>query len=271
MQAEDLLHSRDPAQALSELQAQVRKAPSDARLRVFLFQLLAVEGRWDRALAQLDMAGQLDAGTLAMVQTYREALRCEVLREEIFAGRRSPVILGEPAQWLQTAGRAAEAQDVRDEAFAAAPAASGTIDGQAFDWLADADPRLGPMLEAIINGRYYWVPLHRALRIVIEPPTDLRDLVWMPAYFTWVNGGETVGLVPTRYPGSQLSPDPQIRLARKTVWLEQGSQSVVGTGQRLLATEAGEFPIMDIRMIEFDTGAEAGETAAAGSAGDRAV
>ena len=31
-----------------------------------------------------------------MVQTYREALRCEVHRAEVFAGRKSPLILGEP-------------------------------------------------------------------------------------------------------------------------------------------------------------------------------
>ena len=33
------------------------------------------------------------------------------------------------------------------------------IDGKAFAWMADADMRLGPVLEAVINGRYYWVPL----------------------------------------------------------------------------------------------------------------
>lgn len=61
-------------------QAEVRKAPADAKRRVFLFQLLAVMGDWDRALNQLNVAGELDSGTLAMVSTYREALRCEVLR-----------------------------------------------------------------------------------------------------------------------------------------------------------------------------------------------
>ena len=44
-------------------------------------------GEWNRALTQLNVAGELDAGTLLMVQTYREALRCEVFRAEVFAGR----------------------------------------------------------------------------------------------------------------------------------------------------------------------------------------
>ena len=35
-----------------------------------------------------------------MVQTYRTALECEVLRTDIFAGRRSPVVFGHPEQWV---------------------------------------------------------------------------------------------------------------------------------------------------------------------------
>ena len=35
----------------------------------------------------------------------------------------------------------------------------------AFEWIADADDRLGPVLEAIVNGRYYWVPFERVRRI----------------------------------------------------------------------------------------------------------
>ena len=35
-----------------------------------------------------------------MVHAYREAIRCEVLRTEIFAGRRKPLIFGEPPHWM---------------------------------------------------------------------------------------------------------------------------------------------------------------------------
>ena len=37
----------------------------------------------------------------------------------------------------------------------------GSLNGQPFEWVADADSRLGPVMEAIINGRYYWVPFAR--------------------------------------------------------------------------------------------------------------
>ena len=95
----------------------------------------------------------------------------------------------------------------------------------------------GPVLEAVVNGRYYWIPFSRMSRIEIEAPEDLRDLVWLPAHFEFVNGGESVGVIPTRYPGSQTSEDSAVRLARKTVWEEVSEGVFHGFGQRLLATD----------------------------------
>jgi type VI secretion system protein ImpE len=269
MTAEQSLRDGDLVEALAQLQQKVRQDPANAESRVFLFQLLSVLGDWDRAMTQLSVCGELDAGTLAMVQTYREAVQCEVLREQIFAGTKAPLIFGKPGQWvallleavkLTATGHHEQAQEVRAEAFESASATSGRIDDQPFEWIADADLRLGPMLEAIVNGRYCWVPFDHIRTINIEEPADLRDRVWMPAYFTWSNGGETVGLIPTRYPGSHLSDDPQIRLAAKTDWRELPAETYLGEGQRLLATDGGEFPLMDIRVIELET-AEADQEA----------
>mgnify|MGYP003348925217 CR=1 FL=1 len=63
-------------------------------------QLLAVTGQWARAAAQLEVCGELDAGTLAMVNTYREALKCELVREAVFEGKTTPMVMGEPAEWV---------------------------------------------------------------------------------------------------------------------------------------------------------------------------
>ena len=87
-------------EALAQLQESVRNDPSNVKYRVFLFQLLAVMGQWERALTQLNLIGEMDAGALAMVQTYREALLCEGLRTEVFAGKRSPLVFGKPEQWV---------------------------------------------------------------------------------------------------------------------------------------------------------------------------
>jgi type VI secretion system protein ImpE len=246
--------------ALAQLQEQVRADPGNPELRVFLFQLLSVTAQWQRALSQLNVLRELDAASLPMVHAYREALNCEVLREEIFAGRRSPVVFGDPEPWvarmveaarLGAEGRYEGAARLREDALEAAEPSSGTIDGVAFEWIGDADSRLGPLLEAIINGRYYWVPFHRIRRIRLEPPSDLRDLVWLPAQFTWANRGEVVGLIPSRYPGAATDDDPQILLARKTEWASPSPDFYEGLGQRILVTDRDEVPILEAREIEL--------------------
>ncbi len=273
--AEETLREGDVAAALKLLQDQVRALPADPKPRIFLFQLLAVMGQWERSLSQLNVAATLDPSALAMAQMYREALRCELLRAEVFAGKRSPMVFGEPEQWLALLiesllvagrGQAAQAQKLRDDAFEQAPASPGTIDGLAFDWIADADTRLGPNLEAIVNGRYYWIPFHRLSRIDIDEPADLRDVVWMPAHFQFTNGGEAVGLIPTRYPGSETSTDGAICMARKTVWEETSPGVFHGFGQRLLTTPAGEHPLMDVRRVLLGEAAASSDRAEDASA-----
>ncbi len=263
--AEEALRNGDPAGALELLQAEVRNRPADAGLRVFLFQLLCVLGQWERALNQLKVAADMDAAALPMAQMYGAAVRCEAIRTAVFAGRKSPMIFGEPDQWLalliesllvKGQGEDARAEELRLRAFEDAPASSGDIDGRRFEWIADADSRLGPVLEAMINGRYYWIPFARLTRVDIEEPVDLRDAVWMPAHFQFENGGETLALIPTRYPGSEHSTDGLIALGRKTTWESAGSDVHHGLGQRLLATDADETPLMDVRRISLDATTE---------------
>lgn len=249
---------------LRDTQDQVKKEPAAAKHRVFLFQLLSVLGEWDRALTQLNLAGEMDASTLAMVHTYRTALNVEALRRRVFDGERLPLVFGKPEQWValclqalgSTAqGKHAQAKELRSEAFEMAPMTSGKIGApqdQAFEWIADADERMGPMLEAIIDGKYYWVPFLRISGLTIEEPHDVRDLVWMPAYFRWTNGGESVGLIPTRYCGSENSSNDRIRIAALTEWIDLGDDTYQGMGQRLLATDTGEYPLMDLRQLTLE-------------------
>lgn len=262
MSAEELLRDGKLDECLQTLQAEVRKAPADAKLRVFLFQLMCVLGQWERAVNQLKVAGGIDPATLPMVQAYREAVRCELLRAEVFAGLRTPLLFGDPAEWvalllealqLGATGEVAKSQDARGRAFELAPGTTGRVNGTPFEWMADADPRLGPVTELIVNGRYYWVPFARIRRIDFEPPNDLRDVVWAPANFTWANGGEAVGFMPTRYPGTVESGDFGLMLSRRTEWTDCGSELFTGLGQRLLATDVDEYALMDLRSIELDS------------------
>ncbi len=266
MSASELLRDGRLDEAFSELKDQIRRDAANAKLRVFLFQLLAVRGEWDRAKTQLNTLADLDPLTLPMVQMYRTSVDCEALRTAVFNGSRSPMILGEPEHWLalliQALGHAArgeydQVRTLQAEAFELAPGSSGTIDDQPFEWISDADSRLGPVLEAVVNGAYYWVPFHRIRRIEIEAPSDLRDVIWTPARFVWSNGGEMVGIIPTRYVGSEHSSDNAIQLSRKTDWTDHGDNFFTGLGQRMLATDAGDFPLMDVRCIQFNPATEA--------------
>lgn len=261
MRAEHLVREGKLEDALQDLKEHVRKQPDNSGYRAFLFQLLAVLGEWERALNQLNVLSELEVATLPMLHIYKEAIQCESLRREIFAGRRKPLLLGEPPGWvamllesirLLGEGRYELALSLRTQAFEQAPASSGSIDGQSFKWIADADSSLGPVIEAILNARYYWVPFQQIKAVTIPEPRDLRDMVWLPAQFTWTNGGQAHGLIPARYAGSENSQDPLIQLGRKTDWVELADGVYQGLGQRMLATDQDEYPLLDIRQIRMD-------------------
>jgi type VI secretion system protein ImpE len=253
--------SADPLSHFDDLRKMIQKQPQRSDLRIFLFQIYCVQGEWMKAGTQLDVLLELDPSSKPMVETYREALRCEALRREVFDGKRSPLVLGAPQDWLammiealrvDAEGRPDAAAALRAQALEAAPATSGTLDDVPFAWLADADSRLGPVLEAIVNGKYYWVPIARLQRIEIDKPADLRDFVWAPATLTLENGAASVALIPTRYPGTERETDNALRLARATDWREQAGGAWHGVGQRMLTTDQTEIALLDVRVVSFD-------------------
>jgi type VI secretion system protein ImpE len=273
MTPQEHLKAGNPDLALQALQDMVRADPANAKLRIFLFQLLCVLGDWKRAITQLKLSAEMDEAATMMAKTYREAIICEVFREKVFAGEKEPLIFGEPEEWLAlliqaqkmlATGNPAEAAELRTRAFDAAPAASGMVDGQKFEWIADADMRLGPVLEVIVNGRYFWLPFSAIDTLTMEPPVDLRDAVWTAATLRLANGGEIVALIPTRYPGTTSSDDGPARLARATTWADVGADTYVGTGQRLLTTDQGDIALMDIRSLTMGTTGGDDATKAAG-------
>ena len=207
---QEALRSGDLLACKAAQMERVKAAPGDAKERAFLSQIFMVEGDWDRAVKQLQMLADLQADAIDLVTDYCSALHAEKARVEVMAGRAAPAIMGEPGAWLaklvealrlDAAGAAAEAYAMRSEAFAEAPATPGEIDGTRFQWLSDADNRFGPVLEAVMNGEYHWIPFSAIATIKFEPPKDLRDVVWTVGIITLTNGGEWPILMPTRYPG----------------------------------------------------------------------
>ena len=260
MTPEEYIKAGQVDEALTGLQDAVRKAPADPKLRRFLFQLHCIMGRWEKALTQLQVLADMDIESKLLAEIFRPVLGCETLRLDVFAGNRTPLIFGEPEEWIgwmvqanqmAAKGQFAQAQELQERALEAAPAVAGQANGQDFEWIADEDSRLGPILEAYIDSKYYWIPMSRITKAAIEKPADLRDLVWVSAQFVWTNGGEASGFIPVRYPGSEASTDGGIRLARKTEWDEKSEGMYFGLGQRTFATNGDEVALLQLRTLDF--------------------
>ncbi len=260
MDAEKLLKEGDLEGALAALQGCIRDDPSNVKYRIFLFQLFCVLGFWEKALTQLNVISEMDDAALAMCKSYEQVLRCESLREGVCARNNSPTIFGKPGPWvahyvtalrLFNENKESKAVKVIQKAQQESPASGGSINGNVFEWIMDGDSRFGPMLEAFINGSYYWVPFNSISKISLDKPTDLRDLVWLPARFTWVNEGESVAFIPVRYPQTESKASVSCTLSKETIWKEMGDNVFIGTGLRTLITNENEYSLLEIEEIEF--------------------
>jgi len=247
---------------VSQVQGLIRQKPSDDKLRIHLFQLYVQEGKWQKALAQLQMAAQLNAAHKMMAQAYRLAIRAEMLREDVFRGNRSPNVLGQPLQWISyliealqedAKGNAEPALELRLEALDEANAVSGRLDDQPFGWIADTDSRLGPILEVFVNGDYYWLPFEAISEVKIDAPADLRDLVWIPAHVKLVNEGHHPMLLPARYPLLETSPEDAHLQSRISTWTSMEGDLLRGQGVKVLSTDTCEASLLDVRSIHLQS------------------
>ena len=143
-------------EAIKALGEELRSNPLDAKRRTFLFELLLFAGEYDRAEKQLDLLAGANAETAAGTLLYRSALHAERTRQSMFANRETP-----PSRQEAVHG--------------------GVLDGKAFSEISDSDPRIGANLEVFLAGSYTWIPIHYLRRLEIQPPVNLRDLVWASA------------------------------------------------------------------------------------------
>ena len=102
MTAEQFLKVGRPDEALKELQKAVRDDPANAKSRVFLFQLFSVLGDWKRADTQLKVLSDMDSDSMMLSRIFEPILVCEAIRAEVFAGKLTPIIFGEPPEWIIT-------------------------------------------------------------------------------------------------------------------------------------------------------------------------
>ena len=98
----------------------------------------------------------------------------------------------------------------------------GEWNGKPFSEFSDSDPRIGANLEVFIAGSYTWIPIHYLRRLEIEPPANLRDLMWARARvetssdFRLQELGEV--LLPVLCPLSSSHADESVHLGRESAW-----------------------------------------------------
>ncbi|WP_439683115.1 ImpE family protein [Cupriavidus oxalaticus] len=246
--------------AVGAAESAVRQQPGAFEARWRLFQWLCVMGDWPRALKQLQVATQLAPDFAQTAHVYRDLIRAEVFRKDVFKGTREPGTLTPAPAWvgrLRAALALAEAGDIegadrsRHMALSDVSVSTGDHDGATFTWITDSDTRLGPTCELISAGRYAWLPFSQLRKLEMGPVAGLLDLIWRPVTATLTDGMVVRGFVPVHYPGSEEGSDA-IRLSRETQLTEVGQTGVVACGQKTWMTDAGDIGLLDVTTLTLD-------------------
>jgi type VI secretion system protein ImpE len=233
MTAKQLFQAGQLREAVQALNAEVRDNPADAQRRTFLFELLCFAGEYDRAEKQLNVLAQSNKQAELGAVLYFSALHAMRTRQDLFDKQDFPATGGE------------------DKDFA------GAVDGKDFEWVVDADPRIGPRLELFAAGAYLWIPFEHIISIELQPPQRLRDLLWAPALvqtgpaFKDKELGEV--LIPVLYPNSSKHGDDAVRLGRATAWIQEDGGDPLPLGQKTFLVDGEEIPLLEIRKLEFKT------------------
>ncbi|MBP1624760.1 MAG: virulence protein, SciE type [Acidobacteria bacterium] len=237
MNAKDLFQEGRIEDAVKALAAGLRNDPTDIRSRTFLFELLCFMGEFDRAEKQLDLLSDIskEAGMGTLI--YRSAIQAERLRREMFDTKNFPKTAPEPVT-------------------------QAVLNGTEFGSIEDADPRIGARLEVFAAGSYLWLPFAHIQSVRMEAPKRLRDLIWIPAVLKTGPqcGGLNLGevMIPALTPLAFRHSDNSVRLGRQTVW-EEVDGAAVPMGQKLLLADGEEFPILEVRTLEFPAASAAAD------------
>jgi type VI secretion system protein ImpE len=247
--------------AIDELTSRVKANPADTRLRISLFELLLFAGDWDRAEGQIDVIAHQSIEAGLGVQVYRNNIKAERDRSRLFSDGLRPHFIGETPSYVDLHLKAinrmreensSEAREILDRAEEERPAFKGALNGQEFSDFKDYNDLIGPVLEAIVQDRYAWIPFEQISRIEIDAPKQLRDLVWLPARIESAAGAAGDIYIPALYEGSGRHPEDMVRLGRMTDWKEAGEGIYLGSGSRLFLVDGEDWAALEVRSIEFD-------------------
>jgi type VI secretion system protein ImpE len=149
-------------------------------------------------------------------------------------------------------GAAREASESLGQAERLRVSLHGQCDDASFDDFRDVDDLTASFVEILAStGKYYWVAWDRLESLEFRPLKHLRDLLWRPAEMVVRGGPEALVYVPVLYAGSHRSEDGELRLGRKTDWVQVPDGPTVGRGQRTFLVGDADKSILSIHKITF--------------------
>lgn len=258
MTAAELLHAGQLAAAVAAATEGVRAKPADRPMRRLLAELLFVSGDLERADKQFAVLDTDDAPDRISVRVWRQCLRAEAARRDVFTQGRLPTFLAEPAEHVRLtlealvatrAGDRARAEGCVRAAEAARPITLATVDGRAAAPVRDEDDICAGIVEAFgADGEYYWVPFEQIAAIEFAPPGRAAELAARPAKWSLRSGqiGEVV--LPAVYWNSAAAGDA-FALGRTTD--TPAAEVVRGVGQREWRVGDESLPFLALKHVHF--------------------
>ena len=264
MVSEELLKENNLADALAMLKKSISSDPSDAKKRWFLFQLFCLIGEYERAHEQLKLSAQLDDSFESALMIFSRIISLEAFRERVVAGMETPLILGEPEPWLARLFEANRmlgksnleaATQLRKEAYDSQPVVSGICNDVPFTWICDQDSRFAGNIECFLNGKYYWLSLSQVKELSLVRETEARayiDLLYPRARLILRTEAELDIILYARYPSIYSTDSSALAMNQLTEWEDLNDYNILGRGQRMLCSDNGDFPLLELSNLSFN-------------------
>ncbi len=279
MTAAELFREGRLDDAVAAQLAAVKAAPGDDGARTFLFELSVFAGDLDRAGRQLETLRTLRSDLELAIKSYHDCLSAERERRTCFTDGVAPKLRDEHVEELRPrldalAALCGDDPSPAADLLAAPPPRPATLtpidagsdrsaDGAPVTVadFRDVDDLLAPILEFFEGPHYRWVPLSSLAKIVFEPATSPRGVLFRGVTLEFANGDERRGFVPGLYPNSHEAEEDAVRLGRTTEWVgfppaADGTPGpAFGLGGRLfkVTADAGEVerPLAELAEIAF--------------------
>jgi type VI secretion system protein ImpE len=245
--------------ALASANRSVRSRPADAGARIVLAELLVFAGNLERAELVLDAAAAADPACVPIVAEFRQLLRAEMARRQVWRDGRVPEFLAEPTQTVrmllaaQVAFRAGDLQEatrLADAAEAVRPHVPGRRGDRPFSDFRDADDLRAGILEVLTTaGTILWIPTERITSLAFHAPRRPRDLAWRRARIAVADGPEGDVFVPALYPSLDAEAADAVRLGHVTEWTS--TTPVRGSGQLVFLADEDGLAILELGELRF--------------------